>query len=172
MRARRGGLCQFSVCGALAISSALMGCATPNQALKTQRTAQSLQPEWQGRISVLVQSEPVSSMSAGFLLRGNAEQGELDLYSPIGTTIGALQWSPRSVQLLQGNTPQRFDSLVELTEQTTGAALPIEAIFSWLQGQSIPAQGWQADMSNLQQGILTARRVSPLPEVSLRIKLD
>lgn len=172
MQTKTWGIRQFGLCIALTISTALVGCASPSRTAKTISSEQTASPEWQGRLSVTVQSEPVSSMSAGFLLRGNAQNGELDLYSPIGTTLGALQWSPQSVQLTQGNTPERFGSLVELTEKTTGAALPIEAIFSWLQGQPMSAQGWQADLSNLQQGTLTARRVSPAPEVSLRIKLD
>jgi len=172
MHTRQWGLCQFGLCAALTISTALMGCATPNGPAKTAKSEQAVSLEWQGRLSVTVQSEPTSSMSASFLLRGNAQNGELDLYSPIGTTLGALQWSPQSVQLTQGNAPERFASLAELTEKTTGAALPIEAIFSWLQGQPMPAQGWQADLSQLQHGTLTARRVTPLPEVNLRIKLD
>jgi outer membrane lipoprotein LolB len=172
MRVRHWGICQLGLCAALTLSTVLMGCATPSRSAKTISSEQAAQPEWQGRLSVTVQSTPVSSMSAGFLLRGNAQNGELDLYSPLGTTLGALQWSPQSVQLTQGNTAERFGSLVELTEKTTGAALPIDAIFSWLQGQPMPTQGWQADLSQLQQGILTARRVSPQPEVSLRIKLD
>lgn len=172
MQARRWGHCQWGLCVALAFSAALIGCATPSRPAKTLASVQHAQPEWQGRLSVTVQSEPVSSMSAGFLLRGDAHNGALDLYSPIGTTVAALQWSPQSVHLHQGNRPERFGSLVELTEKVTGAALPIDAIFGWLQGQPVPADGWQADLSNLQQGTLTARRVSPLPEVALRIKLD
>ena len=111
-------------------------------------------------------------MSAAFLLRGNARQGELDLYSPLGNTLGALQWSPQSVQLSQGNARQYFASMAELTEATTGAALPMDALFQWLQGINAPATGWHADLSSASQGLVTARRITPLPEVSLRIKLD
>lgn len=111
-------------------------------------------------------------MSAGFSLRGNARDGELDFYSPLGTTLGALQWSPQSVQLNRDGSRQFFVSMAELTEKTTGAALPIEAIFQWLQGVNAPATGWHADLSGVSQGLMTARRTSPLPEVTLRIKLD
>jgi outer membrane lipoprotein LolB len=172
MRARPWGICRFGMCATLTLSAALMGCATPSRPPKLINAGHTDTSEWQGRLSVTVQSEPVTSMSAGFLLRGDAKNGELDLYSPLGTTLGALQWSPQSVLLNQGNTPERYNSLVELTEKTTGAALPIDAIFGWLQGQPIAAQGWQADLSNLAHGTLTAKRTSPLPEVTLRIKLD
>jgi outer membrane lipoprotein LolB len=62
--------------------------------------------------------------------------------------------------------------LAELTERATGAALPIDAIFGWLQGHDVRATGWQADLSAVPQGTLNAKRTAPAPEVTLRIKLD
>ena len=159
-------------CVALLMSTLLVGCATPSRTAKSFSTEQANMPEWQGRISVQVLGDTPSSMSASFLLRGNAKNGELDLYSPLGTTLGALQWTPQLVQLSDGGKHQYFNSLAELTEKTTGAALPIEAIFGWLQGQQINATGWQADLSNMSQGSLSARRTEPAPEVTLRIKID
>jgi outer membrane lipoprotein LolB len=76
------------------------------------------------------------------------------------------------VQLSDGGKHQYFHSLAELTEKTTGAALPIEAIFGWLQGRNVQATGWMADLSAVSQGSLSARRTDPAPEVTLRIKLD
>jgi outer membrane lipoprotein LolB len=111
-------------------------------------------------------------MSASFLLHGDAKNGELDLYSPLGTTLGALQWTPQQVQLSDGGKHQYFNSLAELTEKATGAALPVEAIFAWLQGREVQVSGWQADLSSVSQGSLSARRTTPTPEVILRIKLD
>ena len=88
------------------------------------------------------------------------------------TTMGALQWTPQWVQLSDGSKHQYFNSLDELTEKATGAALPVDAIFGWLQGQDVHANGWQADLSGVSQGSLSARRSTPAPEVMLRIKLD
>jgi outer membrane lipoprotein LolB len=155
----------------------LAGCATssrPPKALSTSSPTSLLGqlPEWQGRISVQVLGDAPSSMSASFSLRGNASNGELDLYSPLGTTLGALQWTPQLVQLSDGGKHQYFNSLAELTEKTTGAALPVDAIFAWLQGREVQATGWQADLSAVSQGSLTAHRTVPAPEVMLRIKLD
>lgn len=170
MRAQMGWLKAWAAIGLCLL---LQACNTPPRLPATAHiTHQSNPSEWQGRLSVQVQSETPSSMTAGFWLRGNAHQGELDLYSPLGTTLGALQWSPQRVQLSQGGSHQLFASLTDLTEKTTGAALPIDAIFQWLQGVNAPAAGWQADLSDLSQGLLTARRTSPRPEVTLRIKLD
>lgn len=157
---------------ALLMSAMLAGCATPSRIAKPLSAEQTNSPEWQGRMSVQVQGDNPTSMSASFSLRGDAKHGELDLYSPLGTTLGALQWTPNMVQLSDSGKHQYFNSLAELTEKTTGAALPVEAIFAWLQGRDVQATGWQADLSALSQGSLIARRTAPLPEVTLRIKLD
>jgi outer membrane lipoprotein LolB len=130
------------------------------------------QTEWQGRLSVIVMSTPPQAMSARFLLRGDAHTGALDLYSPLGTTVGALQWSPHQVQLSDGNQLQHFESLADLTEKITGAALPMAAIFNWIQGKNDLVDGWQTDFTGARQGSLVAQRTMPIPEVTLRIKLD
>lgn len=150
----------------------LLGCATPNRTANSLNDEQTHATEWQGRISVQVQGDVPSSMSASFLLRGDAKNGQLNLYSPLGTTMGALKWTQKWVQLSDGSKHQYFNSLAELTEKTTGAALPIDALFGWLQGHDAQATGWQADLSAVSQGAVTARRTSPTPEVTLRIKLD
>ncbi len=150
----------------------LAGCATPTFAPLPTSEVRMPQIEWQGRLSVTVMSTPPSAMSARFLLRGDARNGTLDLYSPLGTTVGALQWSPQEAQLSDGKQLLNFESLAELTEKITGAALPMAAIFSWLQGNNDTVAGWQTDLSGAQQGSLMARRTSPAPEVTLRIKLD
>jgi outer membrane lipoprotein LolB len=157
---------------ALLMGVMLTGCATPSRSAKPLNAEQANSPEWQGRISVQVQGDNPTSMSASFLLRGDAKNGELDLYSPLGTTLGALQWTPQLVQLSDGGKHQYFTSLAELTEKATGAALPVEAIFGWLQGRDVQAAGWLADLSAAPQGSITARRTAPAPEVTLRIKLD
>ena len=130
------------------------------------------EPEWQGRISVVVHHTPSQAMSANFLLRGSAKEGALDLYSPLGTTLAAVRWSPGSVVWLHGSSEQRFDNLADLTKHATGAALPVSTLFDWLQGLPASAPGWQADLSALPNGLLMAKRTTPLPEVLLRLKLD
>ncbi len=154
------------------LSALLAGCVTPSRTATSLNVEQINHPEWQGRISVQVLGDNPTSMSASFVLRGSAKQGELDLYSPLGTTLGALQWTPQLVQLSDGGKHQYFNSLAELTEKATGAALPVEALFGWLQGHPIQATGWQADLSKVSDGALSARRTDPAPEVTLRIKLD
>jgi len=148
----------------------LAGCATPAPIRSVSQPPSTKQ--WQGRISVTVQSDPPRNMSAGFSLDGDARQGELNLFSPLGTTLATLQWNPTSTQWLQGSQQRRYDSMAHLTEETTGAALPMDAMFEWLEGRATPSPGWQADLSALNQGSLIAKRITPEPLVVLRIKLD
>jgi outer membrane lipoprotein LolB len=157
---------------ALLICAMLLGCATPNRMAQPLVSGQTESPEWQGRLSVQVFGTTPSAMSAGFLLRGDAQNGTLDLYSPLGTTLGTLQWTPQLVQLSDGGKHQYFNSLAELTEQAMGAALPVDALFNWIRGLERQTPGWQADLSEVARGVLSARRTDPEPEVTLRIKLE
>lgn len=153
------------------LSLLLVACATP-QRLMPQDTLKPIEPEWQGRLSLVIHSSPETAMSAGFLLRGSAQQGAIDFYSPLGTTMTALRWSPQAALWLQGDQQHSFDSLSRLTEKATGTALPIHQLFDWLEGRPVTLPGWQADLSGLQQGLLVVRRTEPSPQVDLRIKLD
>ncbi|MBU3749521.1 MAG: outer membrane lipoprotein LolB, partial [Mycobacterium sp.] len=90
-----------------------------------------------------------------------AQQGSLHLYSPLGTTLAVLDWTASAAHLQQGHQQQRFDSLAALTEQATGAALPVSALFDWLQDSPTEVPGWQVDLSGLAQGTLSARRHHP-----------
>ena len=78
----------------------LTACATPTPSLFVAQAPSDKQ--WQGRLSVTVQSDPPRNMSAGFSLDGDARQGELNLFSPLGTTLATLQWNPATTQWLQG----------------------------------------------------------------------
>mgnify|MGYP003346698665 FL=1 len=149
----------------------LAACTTAPTPTRTVLKVPS-EKQWQGRISVTVQSDPPRNMSSSFSLEGDARQGELNLFSPLGTTLATLQWSPTTTQWLQGTQQRRYDSMEHMTEETTGAALPMVAMFDWLQGRDSPSPGWQADLTAIAQGTLVAKRISPEPYVVLRIKLD
>jgi outer membrane lipoprotein LolB len=125
-----------------------------------------------GRISLLVQSEPVQSFAGSFELSGTAEQGELLLYTPLGSTAAQMSWSPGNAQLQNGTAVQAYPSVDAMLERTTGAAVPITALFAWLQGQNISVPGWQADLSRQPEGRINAQRTSPAPSAQLRIVLE
>jgi outer membrane lipoprotein LolB len=128
---------------------------------------------WSGRISLQVQSEPAQSFSASFELKGRPERGELSLISPLGSVLGVLRWSPGEAMLDSGNGKiQRFASVDELMAQATGAAVPLAALFAWLQGEPASASGWSADLSRHAQGRISAKRTEPAPQADLRVVLD
>jgi outer membrane lipoprotein LolB len=144
----------------------LTGCATPRP--------QPSDPTafWSGRLALQLQSTPPQNWSASFELQGSAEQGQLVLLSPIGTTLARLSWTPQSALLEQGEDKTASNSLQNLSQRLTGTDLPIAALFEWLAGKAADAPGWQVDLSAHSQGRLTARRNTPAPETVLRILLD
>lgn len=165
-------------CGLIAVLLLLLGaCATPvaeppQVSQSPQAQAPARKQEWSGRISLQVQTEPPQHMNASFALQGSAQAGQLDVFSPLGTTLATLQWTPQEALLQQGRQPHRFVSMAALTERVLGASLPMDEIFDWLQGQPTAAAGWQTDISQLSVGWVFATRTSPAPTVLLKIKLD
>ena len=127
---------------------------------------------WAGRISLQLQSEPPQAFFAGFELKGRADSGELTLISPLGSILGIMRWSPSEAVLEQGGRTQRFASTDDLLLQTTGAAIPVAALFDWLAGKNTPTPGWAADVSQQPAGRITAKRTAPAPQADLRIVLD
>ena len=127
---------------------------------------------WAGRISLQIQSEPVQAFFAAFELKGHADNGELTLISPLGSILGIMRWSPTEATLEQNGSTKRFASTDELLAQTTGAAVPVSALFDWLGGKNTTTPGWTADLSQQGNGRIIAKRTSPAPEAELRIVLD
>ena len=144
----------------------LAGCATPRP-----RPADPA-AFWSGRLALQLQSTPPQNWSASFELQGSAEQGQLVLLSPIGTTFARLSWTPQAALLEQGQDKTEGSSLQSLIQRLTGTDLPIAALFGWLAGKALEAPGWQVDLSARPQGRLTARKMAPGPEAVLRILLD
>lgn len=145
----------------------IAGCAYPTGATGQNGT----QKAWQGRLALRVDSEPPQSFAAAFELTGTAAAGELVLYTPIGTTLAVLTWAPQSALLRNGGDVRSFDSLDALALQATGASIPIASLFDWLAGTATPADGWQADVTQLANGRVTARRTAPLPSAELKLLL-
>ena len=127
---------------------------------------------WSGRLSLQVQTEPPQSLTAGFELKGSPASGELVLNSPLGNTLLAARWSPVEAVLYSSGKVRSFSSIDALIEQSTGAALPVAALFDWVGGKATSLNGWTADLQKQAEGRISARRSSPLPQTELRIVLD
>ena len=119
-----------------------------------------------------VASDPPQSFSAGFSLSGNAQTGELSLTSPLGSILAVMKWQPGAAMLSQGGQERHYGSLDELAAQAIGTPIPVRALFAWLHGEPQAVEGWQADLSALGNGRLTAQRLQPLPTAELRLVLE
>lgn len=147
----------------LVVAAVLSACATP------PRPALPGEMVWSGRLSLQVDSAPPQSFSAAFDLRGAPAEGELQLTSPLGTTLATVVWTAQSAELRQGGQVTRRGSLDELTAELSGTAVPVAALFGWLRGEQGDVPGWQADLSRQAEGRVTARRSAPLPTAELRV---
>lgn len=147
----------------------IAGCAVPARS-KVENTAEN--PVWHGRLAVQVEGDTPQSFFASFELRGHARRGELNLYSPLGTTVARLRWTPRSATLLGSGETRTFTSLDALALEATGTPLPVAALFDWLAGHEASDTHWQADLSQRAEGRLSARRQWPEPSAEIRLVLE
>ncbi len=147
----------------------ISGCATPQSPAPQNDGPKDA---WAGRIGLQIQSEPPQAFFAGFELKGNAQAGELRLTSPIGSVLGVMRWSPAEALLDSGQEVKKFASIDALLEQTTGAAIPINALFDWLKGRNTTLDGWTADLTEQAAGKISARRTNPAPQTDLRVVLE
>lgn len=129
-------------------------------------------PLWQGRLLVRVDSTPTQSFSANFVLSGDSNRGAMELASPLGTTLAKMQWSEQSARLESAGAARDYGNLEELTFATLGAALPLHAVFDWLNGRATIVSGWQTDLSEWEAGRILAHRTTPTPKVDLKIALE
>jgi outer membrane lipoprotein LolB len=129
-------------------------------------------PAWRGRLALRIDSPDQPSFFASFELTGHARAGELLLSGPLGNIMASLRWTPQAAFLRNNGETRQFDSLDALATEATGTAIPIAALFEWLDGRDAAAEGWQADLSQLAQGRLLARRTHPGPVAELRLILE
>lgn len=154
----------------LCLTWLLAGCATPPR----PAAAEGEPASWAGRLALQTEAEAPQqqTFAAAFELKGGAQSGELRLFSPLGQTLAALAWEPGKATLRANDGMRDFDSLDALVAQVTGTAIPIAALFEWLAGRPAAVPGWQADLSQLGDGRIVARRSAPLPAATLRVALE
>ena len=155
--------CSLLLCAAL-----LSGCAHVSSRLPRAEGT----PFWSGRLALQVEGSSAQSFSAGFELKGSTQSGELNLFNPLGGTVARMAWQPGNATLFARGETRQFDSLAALVEQATGAPLPVAALFDWLRGDNTAIPGWQADLSHLDDGRLSAVRSQPQPTATLRVVID
>lgn len=160
-RPRRGRLLLATLATAL-----LAACAQP------PRPASGAADHWSGRLALQIEDGSAQSFSAGFELQGSPDAGALTLFNPLGNIIAELRWTPGRATLNNGSEQRQSSSLQTLVRELTGSDLPIAALFGWLRGEQVHATNWQADLSALDKGRLTATRHTPTPQAVLRVVLS
>jgi len=119
--------------------------------------------------------EPLSqrqSFSASFELIGTPQAGELTFYTPLGSTAAAIRWTPDMATLESEAQTRIFAGLSPLIQSLLGTDVPVIALFGWLAGQDLQADGWQVNLAEFGQGKINAQRLSPLPQAQLRLILE
>lgn len=173
--------CVAAFAASVAITS-IAGCAGNKRADGTFDDGNASRAETQrysGRLSLVLEpaaaaQNAAQSFSGAFELRGNAQTGELDLLTPLGSMALQLRWTPGAALLTRANETQQFSSAQALLEQATGVSLQLDVLFAWLQGKntaSLPSGGWQVDLSRHGEGRISAYRFLP-SAAQLRIILD
>jgi len=115
---------------------------------------------------------PGQSLSAAFELQGNAQQGMLQLLTPLGSTAARVTWTATSATLESGGEARAFADLPALLLHLLGTEVPVSALFAWLNGQPVELDGWQVDLTQRTQGKIIARRLAPAPVAELRLILE
>lgn len=127
---------------------------------------------WSGRLGLQLHSEPPQQWHALFELQGSAQAGEFKLLSPVGNILARLSWDEHEALLERGNEVQTAPTVQDLMQRLTRTAVPVGAMFDWLEGRAMAHAGWVPDLGHLAQGRISAKRVSPEPAALLRIVLD
>ncbi len=143
-----------------------------------------------GRLSVQVEAQggqAARSVSAAFELRGDAERGELQLATPLGTVLATASWSPGRASLATAGGSRDYIDIDALAAEALGEPLPLRALPDWLHGRPWPEEastpnatpgdagfaqlGWTVNLARFGDGWLLARRQAP-PVVTVRARLD
>jgi outer membrane lipoprotein LolB len=164
------------ICGR-ALSAVLLvllcACAqAPRQADNSHSLATPI-GHWEGRLTMRIVKNPPEQFSTAFEMSGHAEQGQLHLLSPLGTTLAVVRWNPQGASLQQGGEIQQFASMDELTQRLTGAALPLPQLLTWLDRAGPSVAGWEIKADVLKSGRrVWAERQQPQPPLQLTLLLD
>jgi outer membrane lipoprotein LolB len=161
----------------LAALALLAGCATP-----PPRTV----PDLAGRFVLRVEAHDgvgPHSLSTAFELRGDAQAGELQLTTPLGSTAAQARWRPGTAELVTADGLRRFDDLDALAQALLGEPLPLAALLDWLRGRPWPGAanhassggfeqlGWHIDLSRFAEGWIVATR-ERAPAIVVRALLE
>lgn len=135
-------------------------------------------PSWHGRLATQVEANPNDplsqrqSFSAAFELTGSPDAGALTFFTPLGSTAAAIRWTPQFATLESPGDTRTYAGLGPLIQNLLGTDVPVIALFAWLEGRGMQADGWEVDLAQFAQGKIIAQRLTPLPQAQLRLILE
>ena len=173
------------------------GCANLQQTTSepTAAEAQASDPvtsqphvELQGQLSIKLGAhgeQTAQGLSLGFFFSGNAQTGQLDLMTLMGSQMAQIAWVPGRSILTDSKGSRTFADLDALSQEILAEALPLHALVHWMQGHadpSLPSQidtesgtflqaGWQIDTRQLSQKKLQAQRPDSPTQRAVQIKV-
>jgi len=165
-----------------AVVLVLAACASPPRAPAGPDDGPSLS----GRLAIRIDGQPERSVNAGFDLAGTPRAGQLLLTGPLGAAGARARWAPGLAVLTTGGNDSTFPDLDTLIQATLGEAVPMAALFDWLQGRpwpEAPSQtrpdgqagfvqlGWAIDLSRWADGVIEARR-EQAPAVTVKARVE
>jgi outer membrane lipoprotein LolB len=157
----------------LVVAALLAGCASRPPLQANENPAQTADSQlWQGRLAIKVHTTPVQATQANFALQGSSEAGELQLSGPLGSAAALIRWTPLEATVKQGGGERSYPNLAALVQDLTHTDIPVAALFAWLQGTPEAVDNWQADLTRLEEGRLTARKLAPAPSAEIILLLD
>lgn len=134
----------------LGLALGLAGCSTP--------PAPSQAGVWSGKLAYQMEAGVAQRAQAGSALfewQGNAAQGQLNLSSPLGTSLASARWDAQGVWLEDAQGTRRFDTLetlgTALGEAMQGPPLPLQPLMHWLQGRPDPELPHTAQAEGFEQ---------------------
>ncbi|MFC3626356.1 lipoprotein insertase outer membrane protein LolB [Vogesella amnigena] len=152
----------------------LAGCATPEIRQPLQQPAANVPDiafNTYGRLAVNYQGK---GHVASFDWQHTAASDQLNVKTPIGTTVASLSRDANGVRLLADGQERQAGDVETLTEETLGWPLPLSNLAWWARGLAAPGTGAQtaADGSLQQQGWLIRHSKDAETHLPRRLELE
>ena len=143
-------------------------------------------PDLAGRLALRIEAgagAAARSLTTHFELRGDAQNGELQLSTPLGSTAAQARWRPGAAELITPGGTRRYDGLDALAQDMLGETMPLAALIDWLRGRpwsgapntpsggGFEQLGWRIDLSRFAEGWVVAAR-DTAPALLVRARLE
>lgn len=182
-----------SLWAVLAFMLVLTGCSGPEPVVMEPGVINLRQ----GRFALQVKgglNQPDNSVQGNFAWRRLSQEWQLDLSTPLGTTLARLNVTPTGASLQRPDAqPERARSAQDLLVAVFGAKVPVDALEDWIDGRVVQAgvtdvkrdslgritgfsqAGWRVGFERYgQQGpnLIRVSGVQDGREVELRLSID